>query len=137
MKWGLRLLGVFDILTFLLFIKPKLLFLSASFSFLPFSILQKTNALFEVILLLLFLASGILLFLQKKSGLIFSFILIPFRFSFLYFSLDFLSHLAYFLSANQWIAPISFPSYWFYMLLLAEITRYALSVYWYYKLTKS
>jgi hypothetical protein len=137
MKWGLRLLGVFDILTFLLFIKPKLLFLSASFSFLPFSILQKTNALFEVILLLLFLTSGILLFLQKKSGLIFSFILIPFRFSFLYFSLDFLSHLAYFLSANQWIAPISFPPYWFYMLLLAEITRYALSVYWYYKLTKS
>ena len=137
MKWGLRLLGALDILTFLLFIKSKLSFLSTTFNFLQFSILQKTNALFEVILLILFLTSGILLFQQKKLGLILSFVLIPFRFSFLYFSLDFLSHLAYFLSSNQWIAPISFPSYWFYVLLFTEIIRYALSVYWYYKLTKS
>lgn len=137
MKWGLRLLGALDILTFLLFIKSKFLFLYTTFNYLQFSSLQKTNALFEVILLLLFLISGILWFQQKKSGIILSFILIPFRFSFLYFSFDFLSHLAYFLSVNQWIAPITFPSYWFYILLLAEIIRYALSVYWYYKLTKS
>ncbi len=136
MKWGLRFLGILDVITFLIFIKPKLFFLSETFNSTSFSILQKTNSLFDFLLLLMFLMSGILLLQQKSLGLILSFFLIPFRFSFLYFSLDFISHLAYLENYNQFIYSFFYQNYWFYFLLLTEIIRYSFSVYWYYKLTK-
>ena len=134
MKWGLRLFGCFDIITFLLFAKAKTLYLTTAFSQLQFFIPQKASAIWELLVLLSFLFSGILLFQQKKSGLILSFIQIPIRFIYLYFTLDFLSYLAYQLGFNYEISTASFQNLWFYVLLISEVLRYLLSAMWYQKL---
>lgn len=136
MKRGLRLFGCFDSITFLLFIKAKILYLTTTYSQIQFFIPQKAGAILESIILSSFLFSGILLFQQKKSGLIFSFIQIPFRFIYLYFSFDFLSYLAYYLGFELEVSTTNFQNVWFYFLLIAEIMRYSFSTYWYNKLNQ-
>ncbi|TKB99233.1 hypothetical protein [Pedobacter cryophilus] len=136
MKWGLRLFGCFDIITFLLFVKAKTLYLLTAFGEMQFYIPQKAIAIWEIIVLLSFLLSGILLFQQKKSGLIFSCIQIPFRFIYLYFSVDVFSYLAYYLGFKFEISTANFQNNWFYLLLLLEVMRYSLSAYWYNKLNQ-
>lgn len=135
MKWGMRILGFLDLFTFLIFIYPKSLFLISAFSS-GFSIPQKAGALVEIIILLLFALSGYLIFKQNKSGFIISFVLIPFRFGYGYFSFDFLSYLAYYLGFQSDVSSASFQNNWFYLLLISELARYSVSVYWYNKLNQ-
>ena len=131
----MRILGLCDLITFLIFIYPKSLFLTSTFTK-AFSIPQKTSALGEVIILFLFALSGYLMFRQKQSGLVISFILIPLRFVYGYFTLDFLSYLAYYLGFQVYISSGSFQSNWFYFLIALEVLRYSVSAYWYSKLNQ-
>jgi hypothetical protein len=136
MKWGLRILGCFDIITFLLFINNKFLFFLETFGELQFSMLQKINSIIEILVLLCFLITGVLLLIQKRSGLIFSFILIPLRFIFLYFTLDIISYLAYSFGLSKIISTAYFQSNWLLCLLFTEIMRTTFSTYWYFKLSR-
>ncbi|MBU0695149.1 MAG: hypothetical protein KKE39_01295 [Bacteroidetes bacterium] len=136
MKWGLRFLGCCDILTFFIFIIPKTQFFIQTFEYQNFSMAQKASALWEVLVLLFFLSSGTLLILNKKSGLLFSFILIPFRVAFLYFSFDFISYLLYHLGYQTLVSSAPFQSYWFWFLLITEVLRYTYSLFVYYRLSK-
>jgi hypothetical protein len=133
MKWGMRFLGCLDLITFLIFISPKLQYLISTYN-LPFSILQKTSALIEVLILFLFLFASYFLWKNKTLGLTISFLLIPFRLIYLYFSFDFISYLAYYLGLNEIVSSAYFQYYWFYILLVLEIIRFTISVYWYKKL---
>jgi len=135
MKWGMRILGCLDLITFLIFIYPKFLFLISTFT-INFSIPQKAGAIGEILVLLLFALSGYLIFKLKKSGFIISFILIPFRFVYGYFSFDFLSYLAYCSGFKNEISTDVFQNNWFYFLLVSEVMRYCLSAYWYSKLNQ-
>jgi hypothetical protein len=136
MKWGLRFLGCCDILTFLLFINPKSQFLLQTFEYQNFSMAQKAFALWEVLVLLFFLLSGLLLILNKKSGLLTSFLIIPFRVVFLYFSIDFLSFSAYYFGFKNLVSSATFQHYWFYVLIFFEVLRYSVSFYWYNNLKR-
>ena len=135
MKWGMRILGCLDLITFLIFVHPKFLFLISTFT-IGFSIPQKAGAIGEMIVLFLFALSGYLIFNLKKSGFIISFILIPFRFVYGYFSFDFLSYLAYHSDFKNEISTAVFQNNWFYFLLISEIVRYSISAYWYNKLNQ-
>ena len=135
MKWGMRILGCLDLITFLIFIYPKFLFLISTFT-IAFSISQKAGAIGEILVLFLFALSGYLIFTLKKSGFIISFTLIPFRFVYGYFSFDFLSYLAYHSDFKNEISTASFQNNWFYFLLISEIVRYSISAYWYNKLNQ-
>ena len=135
MKWGMRILGCFDLITFLIFIYPKFLFLVCTFT-IGFSVPQKAGVISEILILLLFALSGYLIFTLKKSGFIISFILIPFRFVYGYFSFDFLSYLAYHFDFKNEISTATFQNNWFYFLLISEIMRYTISAYWYNKLNQ-
>ncbi|MEO5911439.1 MAG: hypothetical protein ABIP95_11155 [Pelobium sp.] len=130
MKWGLRFFGLLDLLTFLIFIPSKFYFLISTFEF-PFSAATKVGAIWELMVLLFFLLTGTLLFLKPKTGLLFSFILVPFRIVFLYFSFDFLSFLLYHLGFKNLVSSAGFQHYWFYVLMVFEMLRYGLSFYWY------
>jgi hypothetical protein len=132
MKWGMRVLGCLDLFTFLIFIYPKSIFLISTFTN-SFSIPQKASALSEVMILCFFALSGYLIFWQKQTGLLISFVQIPFRFIYLYFSFDFLSYLAYYLGFQNHISTETFQNNWFYFLMVAEVFRYAVSAYWYNK----
>lgn len=134
MKWGLRLFGIFDLLTFLIYLPSKFNYLLATFN-LPFSMSAKTDALWQIVVLLLFLATAYLLWIKPKLGLLFSFLLIPFRIIFIYYSLDFLSFLSYeFGLVNYFSATISRFN-WVYLLFLGEALRYVYSFYGYYKVS--
>lgn len=135
MKWGMRILGFLDLFTFLIFIYPKSLFLFSAFSN-GFYIPQRAGALGEIIILFLFALSGYLIFKQNKSGFIISFVLIPFRFGYGYFSFDFLSYLAYYFGFQSDVSSSSFQNNWFYFLLISEVARYSVSVYLYNKLNQ-
>lgn len=135
MKWVLRFFGCCDIFTFFIFISPKFQYLQQNLTYSYFSMAQKTAALWEVFVLLLFLLSGILLFLPRKSGLITSFILIPFRVTFLYFSFDFISYLMYHLGFQNLVSTSQFQNQWFFILIVAEVLRYTYSFFAYYKLS--
>ena len=135
MKWGMRILGCLDLFTFLIFIYPKFLFLISTFT-IGFSIPQKAGAIGEILVLLLFALSGYLIITLKKSGFIISFVLIPFRFVYGYFSFDFLSYLAYYFGFKNDISTASFQNNWFYFLLISEIVKYSISAYWYNKLNQ-
>ncbi len=132
----LRIFGLLDILIFLLFIPSKAAFLIDTFS-LPFSAEQKVGAIWQVLVLFFFLFTGILLFQQKKSGFILSFISILFRFTFLYFSFDFLSYLAYHLGFDLLVANASFQDGWFYLLIVMEVSRYVYSFYAFQQISKA
>ena len=131
----MRILGCLDLFTFLIFIYPKFLFLISTFT-INFSIPQKAGAIGEILVLLLFALSGYLIFKLKKSGFIISFILIPFRFVYGYFSFDFLSYLAYCSGFKNEISTVGFLNNWIYFLLVSEVMRYCLSAYWYSKLNQ-
>lgn len=131
----MRILGCLDLITFLIFVYPKSLFLLSSFSN-GFSIPQRASALAEIIILFLFALSGYLIIKQKKSGFILSIVMIPFRFIYGYFSFDFMSYLAYYSGFGSEVSTISFQNNWFYFLLLSEISRYSISAYWYNKLNQ-
>jgi len=133
MKWGLRIFGLLDAITFLIFISAKINFLLNTFN-LSYSLSDKIGAIWEVLILLLFIITGILLLFKPQLGLSFSFLLIPFRIIFLYFSLDFLSFATYYLGYTEFISTAIFNQSWFYVLLTTEILRYTFSFYWYYKL---
>jgi hypothetical protein len=135
MKWGLRIFGFLDLLTFLIFIFPKTNYLLSTFE-LPFSIAQKFGAIWEIIVLLFFLLTAFFLFKKPKAGLIFSFIIVPFRISYIYFSLDILSYIAYYLGFSELISASYFQNYWFYVLIIFEVLRYILSLYWYSLIVK-
>ena len=135
MKWGMRILGCLDLITFLIFIYPKFLFLISTFT-IGFSILQKAGVISEILILLLFDLSGYLIFTLKKSGFIISFILIPFRFTYSYFSFDFFSYLAYHSDFKNEISTAGFQNNWFYFLLFSEVLRYSISAYWFNKLNQ-
>ena len=135
MKWGMRILGCLDLITFLIFVHPKFIFLISTFT-IGFSIPQKVVAIGELIVLFLFALSGYLIFNLKKSGFIISFILIPFRFVYGYFSFDFLSYLAYCFGFINEISTAGFQNNWFYFLLISEIVRYSISAFWYNKLNQ-
>lgn len=135
MKWGMRVLGCLDLFTFLIFIYPKSLYLISTFTN-SFSIPQKASALSEVMILCFFALSGYLIFWQKQTGLLISFVQIPFRFIYLYFSFDFLSYLAYYLGLQNHISTPAFQNNWFYFLMVAEVLRYSVSAYWYNKLNQ-
>lgn len=135
MKWGMRSLGYLDLITFFIFIYPKSLFLISAFSS-GFSTPQKVSALAEIIILFFFVLLGYLFFKQQKSGLVLSFVLIPFRFIYSYFSFDFLSYLVYYLGFQNNISTASFQNSWFYFLLISEVVRYSVSVFWYNKLNQ-
>ncbi len=130
MKWGLRFFGLSDALTFLIFIPSKLDFLLSTFKF-PFSVATKVEAIWEILVVLFFLLTAVLLLLKPKKGLFCSFIIIPFRIVFLYFSLDFLSFAAYNLGFENLISSANFQHHWFYVLIFFEILRYSISFYWY------
>ncbi|MBD3748847.1 MAG: hypothetical protein IE931_05080 [Sphingobacteriales bacterium] len=135
MKWILRFFGCCDVLTFFIFITPKFQYLQQNLSYSYFSMGQKAAALWEVLVLFLFLLSGILLLLKKKSGLTISFILIPFRVTFLYFSFDFISYLLYHFGFQNLVSTSQFQNQWFFILLGAEVLRYAYSFFAYYHLS--
>lgn len=130
MKWGLRFFGLLDVLTFLIFIPSKFYFLLSTFKF-PFSIATKVEAFWEVLVLLFFLLTAILLSFKPKKGLLCSFIIIPFRIVFLYFSFDFLSFSLYHLGFQNWISSAVFQHYWIYVLMIFEVLRYGISFYWF------
>jgi hypothetical protein len=134
MKWGLKLFCILDCLTFLIFISPKLNYLFSTFKF-SFSIADNMLAIWEIVVLLLFLLSGYLLWFKPKSGLFCSFILIPFRFVFLYFSFDFLSYLTYYLGFKDLVSTVVFQDKWYFVLLALETLRYLYSIYIYYKIS--
>ncbi len=136
MKWGLRVFGIFDLLTFLIFIPSKINYLFATFNF-PFPMSAKIDALWQILVLFLFLATAYFFWFKPKSGLLFSFLLIPFRVAFIYFSLDFLSFLAYGFGFEQLISGVRFQVSWVYVLFYAEAARYIYSFYAYYKLHQS
>ena len=131
----MRILGCLDLITFLIFVHPKFLFLVSTFT-IAFSISQKAGAIGEILVLFLFALSGYLIFTLKKSGFIVSIILIPFRFVYGYFSFDFLSYLAYHINFKNEISMAGFQNNWFYFLLISEIVRYSISAYWYNKLNQ-
>lgn len=131
----MRILGCLDLFTFLIFIYPKFLFVISTFT-IGFSIPQKTGSIGEILILFLFALSGYLIFNLKKSGFIISFILIPFRFTYSYFSFDFLSYLAYCSGFRNEISTAGFQNNWFYFLLVSEIMRYCLSAYWFNRLNQ-
>ena len=135
MKWGMRILGCLDLITFLIFVHPKFIFLISTFT-IGFSIPQKVVAIGEILVLFLFALSGYLIFTLKKSGFIISFTLIPFRFIYGYFSFDFLSYLAFHSDFKSEISTAGFQNNWFYFLLISEIVRYSISAYWYNKLNQ-
>lgn len=133
MKWGMRILGCLDLFTFLIFIYPKSLYLISTLTK-SFSIPQKASALGELIVLCVFTLSGYLIFKQSQKGLMISFIQIPFRFVYFYFSFDFLSYLAYYVGLQNYVSTAVFQNTWFYFLLISEVFRYSISAYWYKKL---
>ncbi len=135
MKWGLRFFGLLDALTFLIFIPSKFNFLLSTYK-IHFSIAFKVHAIWELLVLLFFLTTAILLILKPKTGLFYSFIILPFRIVFLYFSFDFLSYLAYHFGLENLVSSTSFQNYWFYVLIFSEIIRYAISFYWYSNLKR-
>lgn len=132
MKFGLRVLGILDLLTFLIFISAKTSHLLATFQF-PFPMSAKVVALWEIIVLFFFLKTAILLWIKPKSGLFFSFLLIPFRIVFIYYSFDFLSYLSHYFNISTFG---DFQNNWFYTLFFLESLRYMFSFYVYYKLIK-
>ncbi|MBK0382484.1 hypothetical protein I5M32_05870 [Pedobacter sp. SD-b] len=134
MKWGLKLFGILDAITFLIFICPKFNYLISTFKF-PFATAIKVAALWENLILLLFLITACFLFLKPKTGLIFSFILIPFKIAFSYYSFDFLSYLAYYMGFQPPVNNHTFQYNWYYFLLITEALRYLYSLYAYYKLS--
>lgn len=135
MKWVLRFFGCCDVFTFLIFISPKFQYLQQNLAYQYFSMAQKASALWEVLVLFLFLIAGVLLLFQKKSGLITSFILIPFRVTFLYFSFDFMSYLLYHIGFQNLVSTSQFQNRRFFILLGAEVLRYAYSFFAYYRLS--
>jgi hypothetical protein len=134
MKWGLKLFSILDCLTFLIFFSSKFNYLLSTFKF-SFSIADNILAVWEIIVLLIFLLSSYLLWFKPKSGLFCSFILIPFRIVFLYFSFDFLSYLAYYLGFKDLVSTTVFQDKWFFILLALEALRYIYSIYAYYKIS--
>jgi len=126
--------AILDCFTFLIFILPKFYYLLGTYNF-SFSISVKISAIWEILILLFFLLTSYFLWFKPKSGLICSFILIPFRVVFLYFSFDFLSYLSYYLGFKHFVSTAMFKYYWFYILLILEGLRYLDSVYTYYKLS--
>lgn len=135
MKWILRFFGCCDLFIFFIFITPKFQYLQQNLSYSYFSMAQKAAALWEVLVLLLFLISGILLLFEQKQGLISSFVLIPFRVTFLYFSFDFISFLLYNFGFQNLVSTNQFQNQWFFILLGAEVLRYAYSFFAYYRLS--
>lgn len=129
----MRILGCLDLFTFLIFIYPKSLYLISTLTK-SFSIPQKASALGELIVLCVFTLSGYLIFKQSQKGLMISFIQIPFRFVYFYFSFDFLSYLAYYVGLQNYVSTAVFQNTWFYFLLISEVFRYSISAYWYKKL---
>ena len=135
MKWGLRFFGLLDVLTFLIFIPSIFYFFLSTFKF-PFSIATKVEAVWELLVLFFFLITAIFLFLKPKSGLLFSFIIIPLRIIFLYFSFDFLSYLTFYFNFENLVSSATFQHYWFYVLIFSESLRYVISFYWYSNLKR-
>jgi hypothetical protein len=133
MKFRLRIIGLLDAITFLIFISAKANYLSTAFS-LSYALNNQIGAIWEFLVLFLFLISAILLWFKPIQGLYLSFLLIPFRIVFLYFSLDFLSYAAYYLGYVTYISTAIFQKQWFYFLLLSEGIRYVFSFYWYYQI---
>lgn len=133
MKWGLRIFGILDLLTFLIFIPSKINHLLSTFQF-PFSLSAKVSAFWEISALFFFLTTALYLWFKPKLGLLFTFFLIPFRVVFSYYSFDFLSYLAYNLGFSTLVSSANFQYNWFYCLLTFEAFRYLYSFYLYYKL---
>ncbi len=132
MKWGLRIFGILDLLTFLIYIPSKFNYLLATFNF-PFSMSAKIDALWQIVVLLLFVATACFFWIKPNLGLLFSFILIPFRIVSIYYSLDFLSFLAYRVGFSELISSSIFQLDWLYVLFCGEAVRYVYSFYAYYK----
>jgi hypothetical protein len=133
MKWRLRIIGILDAITFFIFISAKANYLFATFS-LSYALNNQIGAIWDILVLFLFLITAILLWFKPTKGLFLSFLLIPLRIVFLYFSLDFLSYLAYNLGYVEFISTGIFQQNWFYFLLLGEGIRYIFSFYWYYQI---
>ncbi len=134
MKWGLRSFGILDLLTFLIFIPSKINYLSSTFQF-AFSMNAKVDAIWQVIVLFLFLSTAILLWVKPIIGLFFSFVLVPFRVVFAYLSLEVLSFAAYKFGFGVFISSSFSQINWFYILFTFEALRYLYSFYAYYKLS--
>lgn len=133
MKWRLRVIGLLDAITFLIFLYPKTNYLLTTFR-LSFALNTQIGAIWDLLILFLFLITAILLWYKPTKGLFLSFLLIPFRIVFLYFSLDFLTYLAYYLGYIEFISTAIFQQKWFYFLLIGDGVRYLFSFYWYYQI---
>ncbi|OAQ38125.1 hypothetical protein A5893_15080 [Pedobacter psychrophilus] len=134
MNGRLKLFAILDCITFLIFLSPRFNYILSTYDF-SFSIADKVSAIWQILILFFFLFTSYSLWFKAKLGLICSFILIPFRVVFLYFSFDFLSYLAYYLGFKDFVSTAIFQHYWFYILLILEGLRYLDSVYAYYKLS--